>query len=195
MSESPLPDLGLALDATVEPQAVLDFARRHDLIAVRTVQAAGRVPFQQHWCTADRQTAVAYVDDRFFQVHYLHVRGPSALALIRDARASLKKTTDLEDLARMANEATSQIETMVAVILAGFVARQHDGRIEALFRRGLALEDENARRDTLLAMSYAGWVELRELFRECETREPVPELRQLALRLRASLEEKRWKHG
>ena len=138
----------------------------YNWIWIREVEAEEDNPYELVWETEDEQTSIHFIDDQWINLCYFVAKGKEPEKVIEQIRSSLD-TYSVHDIHQMLNHATTPEEYIRAIHHVGVAAPQE-------------YEPALVRHAAILAITYVGWSEFKNVLKKMETSDPDPSVRQRA---------------
>ncbi len=139
-----------------------------------------KVPFELIWESADGETTIHYIDDRYVKFPYIVVMGSErdkVIALIQDNLDIYTK----EELLQLMDSADTRAEKKWAIShLCVGAPSSYDHEFSVRFQQVMTDEDPEIRRAAIWMFTYVGWPELRPLLEQAKENDPHHLVRQNA---------------
>jgi HEAT repeats len=151
-----------------------DVALDLDWLFLRNFPSSEERPYEDMWIDRDERTYIHYIEDHLVDLRYLVLNGPDADQLRSEVVAVLAVHQPADGPAAW-ESARSEADRIQAVHLLALTADPDDHAEAAGYLRRAA-EDTGVevRRAVILAATYVGWPELRELLTELAQSDPDP---------------------
>lgn len=131
------------------------------------------------WATADRQTAISYVDDQAIGLRYLAIQGRDRTGLADAFRAELP-IVDKSTVLGILSTAPTPNDIAGSLYLVGAFANEFDADVFAAIEEALAHDSPRVRQAAIFAALMAEWSELEPALARLEAREPESDVREMA---------------
>jgi hypothetical protein len=139
-----------------------------------------RLAYEQVWATADRTSAINYLEDPISGLHYLSIRGTLASRLVTKLAKRLD-VYDEEDLLEHAATATTLEEQVRALnqVAIGFVD-YHPAAMELLEGYATSAPLPQLRAAAVNAMGFRAWPQFRPVLEQVAAQDPDEGVRRRA---------------
>lgn len=170
----------------VHPEEINQMAYDNDWQFQDLILPTETQPFEKIWLTADRQTAIHYIEDSMLGVRYLHVDGENRdpITALIQSRIAIYDLDAIRQQIETASDANLAIRATYH--LAAIAPAQFDPELFGYFGRMLAHPDSEVRRAAIFATAYAPWVEFRPYLEQIAATDAVEDVRDFAAFMLAS---------
>jgi HEAT repeats len=136
-----------------------------------------------------RENFVHYLTEKVRNLPYLIVYGESITDVMNDVCTSLPVLTR-EEIIRMVQASEGNETYLKGIIYLGLQGKfkECDAETLGLFKQVLQDQNPEVRNTAIVAMSYTGWPELRELVQPLAETDPDPQVRQTASQFLSGVE-------
>jgi hypothetical protein len=157
----------------------------HDMVGADEDQA-----FEKVWLTPDGRTGIHWLEDPVLDLNYVVIEGDGQDAIAREIEEAVP-TYSREELRRMVERAEDWDDLMDALQHAAAAAPpEFDLETFGWFERAFAHEHPTVRKMAVISTAYPAWPEFRALLAEAADSDPDEEVREVAVRMLADLDEK-----